>query len=129
VYLVGETPDRQVQPVVRWLAERNRGRRWFLLGNDYVWPRRVHAAARVYLKAIGAQIVDERYVRRGELEPEPLLDAVAATRADAVLVTLIGRDLIDFNRAFATSSLAERVLRLSGAGGERPTRRRRRRHR
>jgi ABC-type branched-subunit amino acid transport system substrate-binding protein len=115
VYLAGETPDRQVQPVVAWLAERNRGRRWFLLGNDYVWPRRVHASARAYLKAVGAAIVDERYVRRGELDPEPLLDAVADTRADAVLVTLIGRDLVDFNRAFAASPLAERVFRLCPA--------------
>jgi urea transport system substrate-binding protein len=115
VYLAGETPDRQVQPVLRWLAERNRGRRWFLLGNDYVWPRRVHAAARDYLRAIGATVVAERYVARGRLDPEPLLDAVAATRADAVLVTLIGRDLVDFNRAFAGSALAERVLRLCPA--------------
>jgi urea transport system substrate-binding protein len=115
VYLAGETPDRQVQPVLRWLAERNRGRRWFLLGNDYVWPRRVHAAARDYLRAIGATVVAERYVTRGRLDPEPLLDAVAATGADAVLVTLIGRDLVDFNRAFAASALAERVLRLCPA--------------
>jgi urea transport system substrate-binding protein len=115
VYLAGETPDRQVQPVLRWLAERNRGRRWFLLGNDYIWPRRVHVAARDYLRAIGATVVAERYVARGRLDPEPLLDAVAATRADAVLVTLIGRDLVDFNRAFAGSALAERVLRLCPA--------------
>jgi urea transport system substrate-binding protein len=115
VYLAGETPDRQVQPVLRWLAERSRGRRWFLLGNDYVWPRRVHAAARDYLRAIGATVVAERYVARGRLDPEPLLDAVATTRADAVLVTLIGRDLVDFNRAFAGSALAERVLRLCPA--------------
>ncbi len=54
VYLAGETPDRQVRPVLRWLAERNRGSRWFLLGNDYVWPRRVSAAARAYLRALGA---------------------------------------------------------------------------
>jgi urea transport system substrate-binding protein len=115
VYLAGETPDRQVRPVLRWLAERNRGRRWFLLGNDYVWPRRVGAAARDYLRAVGARVVAERYVPRGRLDPEPLLDAIAATRADAVLVTLIGQDLIAFNRAFAGSALAQRVLRLCPA--------------
>ncbi|HST67841.1 MAG TPA: substrate-binding domain-containing protein [Mycobacteriales bacterium] len=115
VYLAGETPDRQVRPVLRWLAERNRGRRWFLLGNDYVWPRRVGAAARDYLRAVGADVVAERYVRRRALDPEPLLAAVAAARADAVLLTLIGRDLVDFNRAFAASPLAQRVLRLCPA--------------
>jgi ABC-type branched-subunit amino acid transport system substrate-binding protein len=115
VYLAGETPDRQVWPVLRWLAERNRGRRWFLLGNDYVWPRRVSAAARAYLRAVGGTVVAERYVPRGRLDAQPLLDAIAATRADAVLLTLIGSDLIDFNRAFARSPLGERVLRLCPA--------------
>jgi urea transport system substrate-binding protein len=115
VYLAGETPDRQLRPVLRWLADRNRGRRWFLLGNDYVWPRRVNAAARVYLGAVGASVVGQRYVPRGDLDPEPLLDAVAASRADAVLLTLVGRDLVDFNRAFAATPLGERVLRLCPA--------------
>jgi urea transport system substrate-binding protein len=115
VYLAGETPDRQVRPVLRWLAERNRGRRWFLLGNDYVWPRRVNAAARAYLRDVGARVVAERYVPRGDLEPEPLLAAVAGSRADAVLLTLVGRDLVDFNRAFAATPLGERVLRLCPA--------------
>jgi ABC-type branched-subunit amino acid transport system substrate-binding protein len=64
---------------------------------------------------MGAQVVAERYVPRGDLQAQPLLDAVAGTRADAVLVTLIGRDLVDFNRAFAASTLGERVLRLCPA--------------
>jgi ABC-type branched-subunit amino acid transport system substrate-binding protein len=127
VYLAGETPDRQVRPVLGWLAGQGRGRRWFLLGNDYVWPRRVHAAARAYLRAIGSRVVAERYVRRGALDPAPLLAAIAATRADAVLVTLIGADLVAFNRTFAQTPLAQRVLRLCpaleengllGAGGD-----------
>jgi urea transport system substrate-binding protein len=127
VYLSGETPDRQLRPVLAWLAERGRGRRWFLLGNDYVWPRRLHAAARRYLRALGATVVDERYVRRGGLDAQPLLAAIAASRADAVLLTLIGNDLVAFNRAYGQSRLAERVLRLCpaleengllGAGGD-----------
>jgi urea transport system substrate-binding protein len=92
-----------------------------------VWPRRVNAAARAYLRAEGGAVVAERYVPRGGLDPEPLLDAIAASHADAVLLTLIGSDLIDFNRAFAASALGERVLRLCpaleengllGAGGD-----------
>ncbi|HEX5993534.1 MAG TPA: substrate-binding domain-containing protein [Jiangellales bacterium] len=127
VYLAGETPDRQVRPVLQWLVDRNRGKRWFLVGNDYVWPRRVNAAARTYLRVVHAEVVAEQYVRRGQLQAELVLDAVRRKRADAVLVTLIGRDLVDFNRAFAGSPLAQRVLRLCpaleengllGAGGD-----------
>ncbi len=60
-------------------------------------------------------MVAERYVPRGRLDVEPLLAAIAATRADAVLLTLIGSDLVEFNRAFAESALAQRVLRLCPA--------------
>ncbi len=115
VYLAGETPNRQLLPALTWLAQRSRGRHWFLLGNDYVWPRRVHAAARRYLRALGTVVVGERFVPRGTIDPLPLVDEIAATRADAVLLTLIGRDLVLFNRAFAGSALAHRVLRLCPA--------------
>jgi ABC-type branched-subunit amino acid transport system substrate-binding protein len=115
VYLAGETPGSQLRPVLRWLAGHRRARRWFLLGNDYVWPRRVNVAAHRYLTQVGATVAGERYVDRGAVDPQPLLDQLAATRVDAVLLTLIGRDLIEFNRAFARSRLAQRVLRLSPA--------------
>ena len=37
------------------------------------------------------------------------------TRADAVLLSLVGRDLVAFNREFARAGLDRRVVRLSGA--------------
>jgi ABC-type branched-subunit amino acid transport system substrate-binding protein len=115
VFLLGETPDRQLRPVLDWLVERRRARRWFLLGNDYVWPRRVHAAAHRYLRRAGGRVVAERYVPRGLADPYPLIEAVGAARVDAVLLSLVGSDLVAFNRAFAASRWAGRVLRLCGA--------------
>jgi ABC-type branched-subunit amino acid transport system substrate-binding protein len=115
VFLLGETPGRQLRPVLAWLVERRRARRWFLLGNDYVWPRRLHAAARRYLGPVGAEVVTERYVPRGIVDPHPLVAAVGAARVDAVLLTLVGSDLVAFNRAFAASRWGGSVVRLCGA--------------
>ena len=115
VYLAGETPDRQLRPIIRWLVETRGLRRWFLLGNDYIWPRRLHAAARSYLRSAGVQTVGQRYVHRGHADPDRLVDAIATARADAVLVTLIGRDLVEFNRAMAASPVGQRVARLCAA--------------
>ncbi len=115
VYLLGETPDRQLRPVLHWLVASRRARRWALIGNDYVWPRMLHRAARRYLKAAHATVVAERCVPFGLADPQPLVDLVTASRADAVLLTLVGSDLVTFNRAFAASRAGERVLRLCGA--------------
>ena len=113
VFLLGETPRRQLRPAIDRLIPR--ARRWLLLGNDYIWPRRVHAAARLQLTRAGATVVGERYVPRGGADPGELVDLVAAARVDAVLLSLVGSDLVAFNRAFARSPLAGRVARVCGA--------------
>ena len=126
VFLLGETPERQLRPALDRLVA-GRARRWLLLGNDYVWPRRVHAAARRQLDRAGARVVDERYVPRGAADAAALVELVAASRVDAVLLSLVGSDLVAFNRAFARSPMAGRVARvcaaleengLLGAGGD-----------
>ena len=44
VFMVGETPPRQLKPAIHWLAEQRGARRWYLVGNDYVWPHVSHRA-------------------------------------------------------------------------------------
>ncbi|WP_031163915.1 substrate-binding domain-containing protein [Streptosporangium roseum] len=113
VYFLGETPGHQLRPGLDWLIDRRRARRWFLLGNDYVWPHLVHDAARRHLTARNVTIVGERFVPYGVRDFAPLLERLAASRPDAVLLSLIGSDLVTFNRAFTAAGLS--WPRLCGA--------------
>ncbi len=113
VHAIGETPERQLQPALAWLTRRYRLRRWYLLGNDYSWPRRTHQQARQWLPGLGAEAVGERYVPFGERDFDPVIEDIVATRADAVLVSLIGGESVYMCRAFGAAGLAGRVLRLS----------------
>ncbi len=113
VYFLGETPDRQLKPGLDWLVDQRRARRWFLLGNDYIWPRLVHGAARRHLAARGATVVGERYVPYGRQDFAPVLERLVSSRPDAVLLSLIGSDLVTFNRAFTAAGLG--YPRLCGA--------------
>ncbi|GII60330.1 nitrile hydratase regulator [Sphaerisporangium krabiense] len=113
VYYLGEPASRQVGPGLDWLIDNRRARRWFLLGNDYVWPRLVHASARAHLRARSATVVGERFVPSGTIDTGPVIEELAAVRPDAVLVNLIGSDLVAFNRAFTASGLG--CARLCGA--------------
>ncbi|MEV7968330.1 substrate-binding domain-containing protein [Sphaerisporangium sp. NPDC088356] len=113
VYFLGEPASRQVGPGLDWLIDHRKAKRWFLLGNDYVWPRLVHASARRHIRARSATVVGERFVRSGTTAMAPLIEELAAVRPDAVLLNLIGSDLVAFNRAFTASGLA--CARLCGA--------------
>jgi ABC-type branched-subunit amino acid transport system substrate-binding protein len=115
VHAIGETPARQLGPAIAWLSQHERPRRWLFVGNDYVWPRVSHGLARRYVSAAGAQVVAEHYVPFGAADYGQVLDSVRRSRADAVLMSLIGQDAVDFNRAFAQQGLERSALRLSCA--------------
>jgi urea transport system substrate-binding protein len=115
VYAIGETPAEQLLPAMGWLAERYRVRRWVLLGNDYVWPHRSHALARQFLKAHDGEVVGERYLPFDREQFDDVLDWISDLKPDAVLVSLVGQDAVDFNRAFGRRGLSDRILRFSCA--------------
>ena len=118
LFMVGETPSRQLRPAIHWLAERRRARRWYLVGNDYVWPHVSHRAARRYIKATGGEVVGTDYVQFGCEDHERHLAQIRKARPDAVLVSMVGTDCVTFNRAFARAGLARDMLRLSVASEE-----------
>ena len=109
VFLTSETPDVQLYPAMRALARR----RWYIVGNDYVWPRRTALAARRYAARGGARICGESYVPLGTHDFAGVLRRIERAGADAVLMLLVGNDAVRFNRAFAGSGLDHRCVRLS----------------
>lgn len=108
VFLTSETPDRQLFPAIRLLAGERSVRRWFIVGNDYVWPLRTARAARRQ-----AVVVGEAYVPLGSHDFGPVLRRIERSDADGVLMLLVGNDAVRFNRAFARAGLDARCVRLS----------------
>ncbi len=115
VFAIGETPDQQLRPAITWLAERRRAQRWYLIGNDYVWPRILHATGKHYIAACGGEVVGEEYVPLGRDAFAASLARIRAARPHAVMVSLVGGDGVAFHRSFAAAGMARDYLRLSNA--------------
>jgi len=113
VFLVGETPSRQLLPAMRWLRREHGVTRWCIVGDDYVWPRATARSARVYAAECGGTVCEEIFVPLGTAAFEETLERIERSRADAVLMLLVGEDAVHFNRAFARAGLHERCRRLS----------------
>jgi ABC-type branched-subunit amino acid transport system substrate-binding protein len=113
VFLTGEVPSRQLLPAMRWLHREQGVRRWSIVGNDYVWPRGTASAARVYADECGGEICHEVFAPLGCRSWEPIVAGVARSRAEAVIMLLVGEDAVLFNRAFAAAGLDARCRRLS----------------
>ena len=113
VFVCGETPSHQLLPAMEWLARENGVRRWCTVGNDYVWPRATAASARRYAGLCGGVIAHETFVPLGCQDWRGALSDVRRSRADAVIMLLVGADAVGFNRAFAAAGLDADCLRLS----------------
>jgi urea transport system substrate-binding protein len=113
IYCCGEVPRYQIRPALRWLRDNQAARRWCIVGDDYVWPRTSSLAVRHYAHELDLTIVDESYVPLGSGQVNRLVERVASTRCDGVLMLLVGQDAVEFNRRFAARGLHERMLRFS----------------
>ncbi|WP_158970839.1 substrate-binding domain-containing protein [Chachezhania sediminis] len=115
LFAIGETPHEQLGPAISRLQTTYRPRKWALIGNDYVWPRSSHNYAKDLLKSLDVQVVMEQYLPFGFSRMRPVAEALEASGADAVLVSLVGQDAVDFNRVFGKMGLHRRIIRLSCA--------------
>ncbi|OLT12913.1 ABC transporter substrate-binding protein [Pseudonocardia sp. CNS-139] len=115
---LGERPATQLTRAAGPLMRTVGGRRWFLAGNDYVWPRAVNSVARSVLPPSGAVLVGERYAPLGARDFTPLIEDIAASDADIVLNTFVGADSAAFERQSHAMGLRDRTVSLGPAMDE-----------
>jgi urea transport system substrate-binding protein len=112
----GEVPGDQIVASLHWLRTESQLRRWFIVGNDYVWPRGTAAATRVGLQHSDISILGERFLPLGTDDSavwDRVLEEVIHSRAHGVISLLVGSDAVRFNRAFAGKGLDATVTRFS----------------
>ena len=115
LFAIGETPQEQLGPAITRLQDIYKPRKWALIGNDYVWPRSSHSYAKSHLKSFDVDVVMESYVPFGLSSMKPVVEALDASGADAVLVSLVGQDAVNFNRMFGRMGMHKSMIRLSCA--------------
>jgi branched-chain amino acid transport system substrate-binding protein len=120
---LGERPHLQLAAATGPLMDQVGGRRWFLAGNDYVWPRVVHDAAKRVLARGGATVAGEAFAPLGTRDFTPLIERIVATQADLVLSSFVGADLVAFERQCHAMGVREHCGSLALALDE-PTRER-----
>ncbi|MDT5216772.1 MAG: urea transport system substrate-binding protein [Mycobacterium sp.] len=112
----GEVPGDQIVASLHWLRTESQLRRWFIVGNDYVWPRGTAVATRVGLQHSDISILGERFLPLGTDDSavwDRVLEEVIHSRAQGVISLLVGSDAVRFNRAFAGKGLDATVTRFS----------------
>jgi ABC-type branched-subunit amino acid transport system substrate-binding protein len=115
IFAIGETPAQQLGPAMEHLQALYRPKSWALIGNDYVWPRTSHAYAKMKIKELGARMSYESYLPFGQPDFYHEIESIAAQGTEAVLISLVGQDAVQFNRNFGELDAHSSMIRLSCA--------------
>lgn len=108
MFMLGEVPQQTISAFVPWLVE-NDGKKFFLVGNDYEWPRGSNAWVKEYLKPLGGTIVGEEYVPFNTTDFSSILTRIAKAKPDVFLSTLVGTDAIAFTKQFYNYGLMDTI--------------------
>jgi urea transport system substrate-binding protein len=95
IIYTGATPNQQIIPALKWSFD-NLGKRIFLVGSDYVFPRAANAIIKYQTMALSAEIVGEEYILLGSNDVKAVVQKIVATNPNVVLNTING----DTNVAF-----------------------------
>jgi urea transport system substrate-binding protein len=89
IIYTGAAPNQQIIPGTRWALE-NLGKRVYLLGSDYVFPRMANVIIKDMVKAGGGVVAGERYLPLGTGAMDATVANIIQQHPDVVLNTLNG---------------------------------------
>ena len=111
IFYSGAAPNQQAEPAVEWLL-KNKGKDFFLVGSDYVYPRTANTIMKEQLKAQGGKVVGEDYLPLGNTEVAPIIAKIkqALPKGGVIVNTLNG----DSNVAFFKQMKAAGITPANG---------------
>jgi len=95
IIYTGATPNQQLQEFVPWLLD-NEGKKFFFIGNDYVYPVQTNNQVKELLKLNGGQVVGEEYVPLGHSEFSSILNKIKKEKPDVIFSDLVGSSVAAF---------------------------------
>lgn len=88
-----------------WLY-KNKGKSFYLIGSDYIWPRTMNKIANLHVKKIGGKIVGESYYPLGSIEFASEINKIKAAKPDVIWSTVVGGSNVAFYKQLQAAGIS-----------------------
>ncbi|MGH7152774.1 MAG: transporter substrate-binding domain-containing protein [Acetobacteraceae bacterium] len=114
VIYTGAAPNQNSVTLCRFLME-NYGRRVFLIGSDYVYPRESNRLMRELVDNAGGQVVGEVYVslRAGRRDFLPVMREARRLQPDFIFSTVVGDSTAFLYQTYADVGFSSRTVPIA----------------
>lgn len=109
IFYSGAAPNQQIVPAVDWLLE-NKGKKFFLLGSDYVFPRTANKIIKAQLAAKGGELIAEEYTPMGHTDYSTIINKIKSAKPDVVFNTLNGDSNVAFFKQLKDAGITSKDL-------------------
>ena len=109
IVYTGAAPNQQILPAVKWCFD-NLGKKFFLVGSDYVFPRTANAIIRDQVSAIRGEILGEEYVLLGSSDVKGVVQQIKESQPDVILNTINGDTNVAFFRELRAAGITSEQI-------------------
>nr|WP_207647237.1 urea ABC transporter substrate-binding protein [Desulfosporosinus sp. BG] len=109
IFYTGAAPNQQIVPAIDWLF-KNKGKKFFLLGSDYVFPRTANKIIKAQVAALGGEVMAEEYTPLGHTDYSTIVNKIIASKPDVVFNTLNGDSNVAFFKQLKDAGITSKDL-------------------
>jgi urea transport system substrate-binding protein len=95
IIYAGAAPNQQMLPAVDWAVE-HLGKKFFLVGSDYVFPRSANEIMKGRLAELGGKVVGEEYQKLSGYNFASVVQKIKEVNPDVILNTINGDGNVEF---------------------------------
>lgn len=129
LFFNGAVPKQQISPYVPWLVNNLDVESFYLVGNDYIWPRTTNTILKDFIGENGGEVIGESYVPLGFTDWGSELQDIKDADPDLVYFTTVGDTQVAMiqqaaelgltdGREWAGNIMSEQEARAAGDGAD-----------
>ncbi len=100
----GAVPNQQQDDLIPWAIE-NFGSRFYMIGNNYVYPKEENNYCKTLLAKYGGEVVNEEYVPLGHSDFSSVINRIRSEKPDVIFATVVGDSDVAFARQYHAAEL------------------------
>lgn len=105
VIYTAQEATQSVIAAIEWLA-KNKGKTFFLVGSDYIYPRTCNKIAKPTIARVGGKTVGEEYAPLGHTEFSSIINKIKAAKPDCIYSTVVGGSNVAFYKQLKAAGLS-----------------------
>lgn len=104
IMYTAQEATQSVISAMEWLYA-NKGKSFYMIGSDYIWPRTTIKIAKATLARLGGKLVGEGYYPLGHIEFSSEINKIKAAKPDVILNCVVGGSNVAFFKQLTAAGI------------------------